>query len=483
MRRKLSAIPSVEGGLPYVGQAFDMLKGSPWDTMTRWVSEYGTIYKFHLFGNDSVCIADPELLKVVLQSKVGIFKKDLDWTYKPFLVLLGKGLVTADGKNHIRQRALLSNYLRNEILEDIPDMAFRAANRLCAKLDKAKANGEAAEMAEEFRHLTLQVIAEAILSLTPEESDMTFAKMYLPIVEEGNLRTWHPERVFIPSPAWFRFRKAVKVLDDYVIGLILKRRKLRKEEAAMQAASGVASKRKIDVLDKVLGAIPDEEWGSEAITQICDELKTFILAGHETSASMLTWSLYELMKSKEKAAANGDQTCLQKVLAEGKKVYEGHMTKSGAVTSVTSLPDRMQLNKLEYTEGCLRESLRKYSVVPTVVRVASETVEVGPYVLPKGTKIMVCIQGVHHNPAYWKDPLEYRPERFLTEIQPYTFLPFVEGPRMCLGQFLSLLETKVVLSMLVQRYDFEIVNKEEAGLKHAFMVPIIPKAGHWMKVK
>jgi len=263
-----------------------------------------------------------------------------------------------------------------------------------------------------------------------------------------------------------------------------RRRQRDRGQSRVQSSKGENSVRRNDVLDKVLGAIPDEDWCPDTISQICDELKTFILAGHETSASMLTWSLYELMVSKNKTqSTSGDQSCLQKVQAEGKMVYEGHFTQSGSISCITSLPSRAHLAKLEYTEGCLRESLRKYSVVPTVVRVASESVEVGPYIIPKGTTIMVCIQGVHHNPAYWKDPLEYKPERFLTEIQPYTFLPFVEGPRMCLGQYLSLLETKVVLSMLVQRYDFEIVNKEEAGLKHAFMVPIIPKAGHWMKVK
>lgn len=95
---------------------------------------------------------------------------------------------------------------------------------------------------------------------------------------------------------------------------------------------------------------------------------------------------------------------------------------------------------------------------------------------------MVNMQGVHHNPEFWPEPLEYRPERFLVETKPYTFLPFIEGPRMCLGQFLSLLESKIVLSLLVLNFDFEVTNAD-AGLKHAYMIPIIPKTGHYMKVK
>ena len=89
-----------------------MVKGSPWDHMAKWAVTYGTIYKLHLFGSDAYVVSDPELLKIVLQTKLSIFKKDVDWTYKPFMVLLGNGLVTAEGANWRKQRNLLSSHLR-----------------------------------------------------------------------------------------------------------------------------------------------------------------------------------------------------------------------------------------------------------------------------------------------------------------------------------------------------------------------------------
>ena len=97
------------------------------------------------------------------------------------MVLLGNGLVTAEGSSWRKQRNLLSSHLRLDILDQIPSITIRAVERLKLKLDKFKGNGSTVEMAEEFRHLTLQVIAEAILSLPPGESDQTFAHMYLPI--------------------------------------------------------------------------------------------------------------------------------------------------------------------------------------------------------------------------------------------------------------------------------------------------------------
>ena len=180
-RGKGKRVPQVENGLPFFGHVFTMVKGSPWDHMAKWAVKYGTIYKLHLFGSDAYVVSDPELLKIVLQTKLSLFKKDVDWTYKPFLVLLGNGLVTAEGSSWRKQRNLLSSHLRLEILDEIPSITIAAVRRLKIKLDILKNTGQRVEMAAEFRHLTLQVIAEAILSLPPGESDETFAHMYLPI--------------------------------------------------------------------------------------------------------------------------------------------------------------------------------------------------------------------------------------------------------------------------------------------------------------
>jgi cytochrome P450 len=462
--RLLNAAP-VKGGIPFLGNVLEMINGSPWDVMTAWSQKYGRIYRFHMFGSDAIVISDPASLKVILNTKLSIFRKDLEWTYKPFLVILGNGIVTAHGDSWRHQRNLLSKVLRIDILDVIPDMALSAIQRLCVKIDNAIKAGNTLDMSDEFRHLTLQVIAQAVLSLDAKESDDTFAHMYLPIVEEGNNRTWNPVRTYLPTPAWFHFNTAVKTLNDYVSGLIQARWRLLGTESAR------GSDRAKDLLDVVLGGVEKSSWGDAACRQICDEVKTFILAGHETSASMLTWALYELSLSH-----NADS--LKRVRAEAEEVYG-----SGIKTIAdVKLPNRDALSKLVFTECCLRESLRKYSNVPSVVRVSSEEVDLGNgHVLPKGTTVMVNIQGVHHDEEFWPEPLVYKPDRFLGEIKPYTFLPFAEGPRMCLGQFLSLLESKVVLSLLVLLYDFKATNAD-AGVKHPFMVPIIPKSGHHMKI-
>eukprot|EP01038_Epipyxis_sp_PR26KG_P015906 gene15906-21573_t len=470
-------IPAVKGGLPFFGHVFTMLKGSPWDTMAKWVHEYGKVYKFHLFGSDAICVNDPSLTKIILSTKLSSFRKDTQGVYKPFMVLLGNGIVTSEGLSWRNQRTFLSSHLRIDILEFVPKMTIEAIRRLSIKLNDCVKNNTTIEMSEQFRHLTLQVIAEAVLSISAEESDNTFAHMYLPIVEEGNSRVWNPHRMYIPSPAWFKFRNDVARLNNYVLGLIQKRLKLRAIEKANYISDENLS-RPFDVLDKILGSINENDWNEQVANDICDQIKTFILAGHETSASMLGWALYELSREEGKQS-------LSKLQTESKQVFQGCLktsTQPQETNSQLFLPNKEQISKLEYSECCLRESLRKYSVVPTVARVAAEPIDLNEYHIAKGSMVMIGIQGIHHNPEFWPNPFEYQPERFLEEIQPYTFLPFTEGPRVCLGQHLSLLESKIVLSSLLSTYRFELINRDEAGLRHAYMVPIIPKHGQFYKI-
>ena len=392
-KRDFYQIPAVQGGYPFFGQVFKMLRGSPWDTMTDWAREYGGIFRFQLFGSDAVVISDPSILKVVLSTKLSNFKKDgrqslhyrmrcchgrnlfvVVWTYKPFMVLLGRGLVTSEGEEWRRQRTLFSHKLRVDILSEIPAITTRAVRRLSDKLDAIKASGGVIEMAEEFRHLTLQVITEILFSLPHDTCDETLAHMYLPIVEEGNLRTWQPQRMYLPTPSWFKFRRDVKVLNDYLTSIISERIQLRKS----------LTSRKEDLLDFILDNIPQREWGDAWMKQVRDEIKTFVLAGHETSASMLAWSLYELSSRPE---------LLARVRAEALSVFGDRYNDDRFLEEMP----KSQLDKLVLTQCCLKESLRLYSVVPTVVRIARESIRLGMCVLNVVTSLITQSREVFYS--------------------------------------------------------------------------------------
>ena len=284
-------MPHVPSQLPFFGTSLQFLSNSPWELMQSWHRTYGPIYSFTLLGRTCIAIEKPEHVKLVLQSKIANVKKDVKFAYKPFLPILGRGIVTSEGKSWMKQRLKISNPLKTEILNIIPNATLQAVQRLYLKMQQPHQN---LDMGEELRHLTLQVISNTFMGLTAQESDTTFAKMYLPIVEESNIRVWHPERDFMFfMPFFWRHRHDVNKLNLYMETLIFTR---------WDAIH--AGETHNDMLDLVLRHYkkenPNEHTLSpDAISQIRDEFKTFMLAGHETSAAMMTWALYELIQNDD----------------------------------------------------------------------------------------------------------------------------------------------------------------------------------------
>jgi len=465
-------MPIVPSYWPFIGSALDFLSNSPWDLMELWHRQHGSIYAFNLLGNTCICIDSPDHLKQVLQSKIKLVKKDVTFAYKPFLPILGTGIVTAEGKSWMKQRRKISAPFKIEVLEIIPRVTIEAVQRLMVKMDHCAESEKTIDIAEELRHLTLQVISSAFLSLDAEESDTKFATMYLPIVEEGNKRVWSPERSYMFFlPFFWRHISCCRRLDIYVSKLITDRWSLRQEEK-----KSLKNTRHQDILDKVLVHYEKENAGTKpsraCIRQLRDEFKTFMLAGHETSAAMMTWTLFEIMK---------DDNIMEKVGKEADYLFGANFDCSGFSVGKDKIPSRQELSDLIFSESCLKEALRKYSVVPTVARLISDPLQIGPHLIPKGCKVMVNIQSLHRNPVHWPNPMKFDPTRFSDpkkpRPKPYTFLPFIDGPRNCLGQYLALLESKMVISLLVQRYALKCKNAQihDGDPRHRYMVPIIPK--------
>jgi cytochrome P450 len=466
----LRGAPMAPGYLPFIGHTVALFKAvgnypCTWDLFARWATATAPKpVRVQIFTRHCVVIADPSTMKRVMSSNMKNYPKDTEFSYAPFLEILGTGLVTSGGETWRRMRGHISKALRVEILDEIIAIANRAVERLCVKLDDAKRDGTSVDMEHEFRLLTLQVIGEAILSLQPEQSDELFPSLYLPIMDECNARSLSPWRAWIPTPEWFAHKSRVRKLDAAIIGIVRARWRARRARAAGSPAPD-------DILERVLEQVDVREYGAETETQLCYEIKTFLLAGHETSAAMLTWTLHEL--------SVGEAKMMGKVRAEAKAVF-GKL-KPGV------LPTRDALASLEYTLAALKETLRLYSVVPVVNRVAEEDDDLGGVRVPAGTTVIMSLQGVHHRADVWPDPLTYKPDRFLEkdfdENEGFKFLPFIQGPRNCLGQYLAMLEARVVLGTLVGKYEFLPVNAGENGKKHTKAIPIAPAKGSHFFVK
>ena len=460
----LRGAPMAPGYVPLLGHTIALFKAvgnypCTWDLFSAWSTATAPKpVRVQIFTRHCVVIADPSTMRRVMSTNLKNYNKDLEFSYAPFLEILGTGLVTSGGETWRKMRGHISKALRVEILDEIIAIASRATERLCRKLDRACETDAAVDMEHEFRLLTLQVIGEAILSLSPEESDELFPSLYLPIMDECNARSLSPWRAYLPTPEWVAHKRRVRQLDAAIVRII------RDRWGAKRSGAEVPD----DILERVLDQVDAKEYGAEVETQLCYEIKTFLLAGHETSAAMLTWTTHELSRAP---------AALAEVETEAERVF-GKLAKG-------ALPTRDALNSLEYSLAALKETLRLYSVVPVVTRVAAEDDDLGGVRVPAGTTVIMSLQGVHHREDLWPDPMKYDPGRFVgvDENEGFTFLPFIQGPRNCLGQYLAMLEARVVLGTLTQKYRFDGSAFPGNGKKHTKAIPIAPANGMRFHVK
>ena len=216
--------------------------------------------------------------------------------------------------------------------------------------------------------------------------------------------------------------------------------------------------------------ISDSEAASEqcpawATSQLRDEIKTFLLAGHETSSLMLTWALYELTQNPEVEARVFQEACALFPSADFQQQ-----------------PAYKDFRGLSYTEAVLKEALRKYSVVPVVTREAIETETVDGVTIPSGCTITIPIRYIHGRKDLWGDPENFRPDRWEQRINAWQFLGFLQGPRFCIGQQFALLEGKIVLAMIVRLFKLSSCRETDAT-PHRFVIPVHPNSGMNLFVK
>jgi len=170
--------------------------------------------------------------------------------------------------------------------------------------------------------------------------------------------------------------------------------------------------------------------------QLRHNLFLFFLAGHETSASSLTWTLYELSQNPTIQQRARDEVMKQ--------------------IGPDNVPSWDDLSKLDYVSNVIKESLRLWNPVNGIMRITNTPMTLCDYQIPVGTTVFISFFSIHHDPNIWPDPYKFDPDRFTQENSatrhPYAWLPFSAGPRSCIGNKFSLLEMKLTIAMMLQKY-------------------------------
>ncbi|CAI7916899.1 unnamed protein product, partial [Closterium sp. NIES-53] len=471
----------------------------------KWRCELGTVFGLSFGAFQPIFIAEPDLLHQIMVSKNASFQKDQN--SRRTVDFLANGLVFSEGAFWARQRKMISPafspaYIKHAVtvMDDQARRAVRQWVHAVTHASDSKHSGGGSgsgvceiDMYAAFTSLTLDIIGLAAFGSpvsssgvgtdggsgkeTEEERSVKEANgggeggrsvrdVYeaVNVLSTRSAKRMFSGRLFIPFYTWLptqenrEMQQAAERVRRLSLDLIATRRQQQASEPGK------------DLLAVMLAARDDVSNEQMTDQQLVDECVTFLVAGHETTAKLLTWGVYLLarfpewqQKLREEVwqvmGENGDTGKGAMEGGEEGEQEEGARGKKGGGGVEVAWEQVAQLRQMHMV---LLETLRLFPPTPTITREASKDVSLGPYSIPAGTRIMMSLAMPHSDPRYWgEDALEFNPARFKDGIQgacshPQAFVPFSAGPRDCIGSNFALTEAKVVLAHLLRRLEWDL---------------------------
>ncbi|MDD5410853.1 MAG: cytochrome P450 [Methylobacter sp.] len=433
-------IPKIKG--EFLLGNLRQMKANPFQALCDWQRDYGDLLSFRLATRHFYLISHPKLIEQALIKQSDIFVKMYD-PKKPtgLALVLGQGLVTSQGELWQRQRRLMQPVFQRSNLAALLPQIVTAGNNLLARW-RLLGDGAQVNLADEMMQVTLEVITQTMFSTSVLDKIEHIAPALDTLLRYAAKSVMNPLRMplFIPTQANREFNKASALLDDLIYGIIEQRR-------AQPTAHN-------DLLDMLLNA-NDDNGELMSDKQIRDEVITIFSAGHETTANLLSWTLYLLARHPD---------VLAKLRQELDTLVQGE------------IPTAEDLQQLVYTRAVLNESMRSRPPVGIMMRRVSKDTELDGYLLKQGRLVIFSIYNIHHHPDFWQEPELFDPERFLNgENRRFSFMPFGTGERVCIGNHFALLESQLLLSMIIQHFDLQLLSTDEVGIEMA--VTLKPKGG------
>ncbi|MBT2130988.1 cytochrome P450 [Aliiroseovarius lamellibrachiae] len=426
----------------------DILSAQPARLYRAWMAEFRTPFFRSFMCND------PELVDLVLKGRPDDFPKS-DRIREGLAPLLGNSVFITNGETWKRQRRIIDPAFEGGRVRDVfPamwDAGVAAVDRLAPNAD-----GQPLEIELQTSHAAADVIFRTLFSI-PIEHEVAGAvfdkfkdhQRAQPVVNLGAL---------LPLPKWFpRFHsKQTKETARDIRALITQ----LTEDRMAQIKAGTAPD---DLATKIM-TTKDPETGAQFDTEeMVDQVAIFFLAGHETSASALAWSLYLLAQFPEwqdRVAAEAEAAI------DPEKIYFSTMS------------------KLKLSRDVFREAMRLYPPVPMMVREAACPESFRARKVPKGSQIVLSPWHLHRHERIWDNPDGFDPGRFATEegkaCMRKAYIPFSSGQRVCPGSAFAMIEGPLILSLLIRAYRFEIVTEKPAmPVAH---LTVRGKDGIWLRL-
>ena len=399
--------------------AFGAIRRNPLEYLASVWSEFGDMVQFPIPRPPTYLVSEPGAVRRVLVGNAKSYGKSTI-QYRALSLVTGEGLLVADTQAWRRQRPLVQPAFHHQTLEAIVAHVDVALQRMFAQWDDLP-NGAVTDVDEAMMHAALEVVGHALFGTDLSADADRLARATLSALDVVIARARVPitPPAWLPTPANRKLERSVRQLDAAVTRMIAERR---------ERSTDVSS----DMLDLLLGSRDDSGEGLQA-NEIRDQLVTFIVAGHETVASALTWAW---------ALVAGDRDVQAELQRESDSVLSG---RAATIADYQRLP---------FARAVLDEALRLFPPAWLVTRKALDDDVLADCAVPRGSLVILSPWIVHRHPDAWPNASQFRPGRFLDgTANRSAYIPFGAGPRQCIGRDFSSVEGTLMLSAVAGRYD------------------------------
>lgn len=377
------------------------------------------------FGVLRAYICDPALVHEVIVRSADQLEKDTE-TKRVLGTSLGQGLLTADGPAWRWQRQTLAPAFQHAKLKSLLPAMIAAAERT---RDAWLALPPAAtiEARQEMMRTTFAIIVETMLS---GRESFDAQKFEASVGNSLRSTSWRYALELLRAPSWMPFPGKARAMA----GVRYMRASVRASIAARRAAGEGGA----DLIAMLLAAADPETGRTMTDEEITDNIMTFVLAGHETTALALTWSL--------------------SLLSDHPAIADRVATEVEAVTGGGPLAPA-HIGDLDYTRQVISEAMRLYPPAALLARRVARDIEIGGVALPADAVLFVPVYAIHRHAAIWPRPDYFDPDRFAPDAvrgrHRYAFMPFGAGPRVCIGNSFAIMEAVAILAVLVRAMRLE----------------------------
>ena len=443
-RRRLQRPPTTRRFHGFFHGFFEYQR-TPHVWMHELLREYGDFMLWRSL-RDVYLVNNPEFLRPVLsQSYEHFSKKTLG--YRVLAQIMGNGLITNDGPDWVRQRRLVQPSFSHRTVQGFDRTINALAASMLDEWDR-RAGDDRIWLDREMSKLTFRIVGATLFGRNIEG----YADEVREISEITNLQPFEPRALmtlysWLPTPYNRKFKRARKRLDSVVYGILATR---------SRAGDGTG-----DILDRLIQARDEDSSEGMDDRQLRDEVVTLMLAGHETSATALSWTLYLLATHPE---------------IEAELVH--HLASGLGGASLTG----QNLSHVPYLKQVVQEAMRLYPPVWAFARRAEHEEVFDGYLLPARAYVAIIPYALHRHPEFWPDAERFDPERFHPERSKnrhfFSYLPFGAGPRTCIGAGMAMLEIQLVLAQILQRFrvrvapDHPIEAAAKVTLKPRYGIPV-----------